>query len=59
MLLMLMCIALVLGFDIGTALASAYGVAVTGTMVLTSSLYLAVQARRWGVPRRWRCRSCS
>lgn len=50
-LLMLMCIALVLGFNSSTALASAYGIAVTGTMVLTSTLYFAVQARRWGLAR--------
>ena len=46
--LALMCIALVLGFQSSTALASAYGIAVTGTMSLTSLLYFAVQARRWG-----------
>ncbi|MET0386307.1 MAG: KUP/HAK/KT family potassium transporter [Polyangiales bacterium] len=51
MLLMIMCIALVLGFRSSTALASAYGIAVTGTMVLTSSLYFAVQLRRWGALR--------
>jgi KUP system potassium uptake protein len=50
-LLMIMCIALVLGFQSSTALASAYGIAVTGTMSLTSVLYFAVQVRRWGVAR--------
>jgi KUP system potassium uptake protein len=50
-LLMIMCIALVLGFQSSTALASAYGIAVTGTMSLTSVLFFAVQAKRWGVTR--------
>jgi KUP system potassium uptake protein len=50
-LLAIMCIVLVLSFNSSTALASAYGIAVTGTMALTSLLYCAVQQRRWGVPR--------
>jgi KUP system potassium uptake protein len=50
-LLAIMCIALVLGFQSSTALASAYGIAVTGTMSLTTLLYFAVQVRRWGVTR--------
>jgi len=49
--LMLLCIALVLGFKSSSALASAYGIAVTGTSSLTSVLFFAVQQRRWGVPR--------
>jgi KUP system potassium uptake protein len=48
-LLMVLCIALVLGFRSSTALASAYGIAVTGTMSLTTVLFFAVQCRRWGV----------
>jgi KUP system potassium uptake protein len=51
LLLMIMCIALVISFQSSTALASAYGIAVTGTMSLTSVLYFAVQYRRWGVTR--------
>ncbi|HKU41199.1 MAG TPA: KUP/HAK/KT family potassium transporter, partial [Polyangiales bacterium] len=39
MLLMVLCIALVVGFRTSTALAAAYGIAVTGTMVLTSILF--------------------
>jgi KUP system potassium uptake protein len=49
--LAILCIALVLGFHSSTALASAYGIAVTGTMSLTSVLFFAVQYKRWGVPR--------
>jgi KUP system potassium uptake protein len=48
MLLMVLCIALVLGFRSSAALASAYGVAVCGTMVLTTLLFVVVQVRRWG-----------
>jgi len=48
-LLMIMCITLVFGFQSSAALSSAYGVAVTGTMSLTSLLFFAVQLRRWGV----------
>jgi KUP system potassium uptake protein len=51
LMLMLMCIGLVLGFKSSMALASAYGIAVTGTMSLTSILFFAVQYRRWGVTR--------
>jgi KUP system potassium uptake protein len=50
--LMLACLGLVLGFRSSTALAAAYGVAVTMTMVITTVLF-AVVARerfRWPVP---------
>jgi KUP system potassium uptake protein len=50
-LLMVLCITLVLTFKSSTALASAYGIAVTGTMALTTVLFFAVQVRRWGVAR--------
>ena len=42
------CVALVLEFKSSTALAAAYGVAVTGTMAITSVLYFVVVRRRWG-----------
>ena len=45
--LMLSCIALVLGFKSSTALAAAYGIAVTSTMVITTLLFYAVERRRW------------
>ncbi len=47
--LMVMCIALVISFRTSTALTAAYGVAVTGTMVLTSLLFAAAVYKRWGV----------
>jgi KUP system potassium uptake protein len=46
-LLMLSCIGLVLGFRSSSALAAAYGVAVTTTMVATSVLFYAVARERW------------
>jgi KUP system potassium uptake protein len=51
-LLMLSCIALVFGFGSSTALAAAYGIAVTSTMVITTILFYAVERRRW----KWRRR---
>jgi KUP system potassium uptake protein len=45
--LMVACLALVLAFQRSTALAAAYGIAVTGTMGITSLLYFAV-TRMWG-----------
>lgn len=50
--LLLACIGLVLGFGSSTALAGAYGVAVTSTMVLTTILYYVVARERWGWRRR-------
>jgi KUP system potassium uptake protein len=46
--LMVACIALVLGFRSSTNLAAAYGIAVTGTMGITSILFFVVARRRWG-----------
>jgi len=45
--LMIGCIALVLGFRSSGALASAYGIAVTMTMVVTTILFVAVTRRLW------------
>jgi KUP system potassium uptake protein len=43
---------IVIGFGSATALASAYGVAVTGTFVLTTILFLAVAVLLWRKPAR-------
>lgn len=51
--LMLACIALVLGFRSSSALASAYGVAVTLTMLITTLLFYKLVRWSWGWPR-WR-----
>ncbi|HSN67924.1 MAG TPA: KUP/HAK/KT family potassium transporter, partial [Thermoanaerobaculia bacterium] len=45
--LMLACIGVVLGFRSATNLASAYGVAVTTTMVITTLLFYVVMRERW------------
>ena len=50
-LLMLACIVLVVGFGSSTKLASAYGIAVTGTMAITSYLYYLVCRHNWGYRR--------
>lgn len=42
------CIALVLSFKSSGSLASAYGIAVTGTMTITSIVYYVVITRTWG-----------
>ncbi len=42
------CIGLVLSFRSASALAATYGVAVTGTMTITSILFAVVARRRWG-----------
>jgi KUP system potassium uptake protein len=47
-LLMVACVALVLSYRSSDALAAAYGIAVTGTMAITSYLYYLVCRRRWG-----------
>ena len=44
----LACIALVLGFKQSTALAAAFGLAVSGTMAITSVAYFAVIRETWG-----------
>jgi KUP system potassium uptake protein len=46
--LMVACIALVLVFQQSGRLASAYGIAVTGTMAITSVLFFTVARERWG-----------
>ncbi|MDQ6886722.1 MAG: potassium transporter Kup [Gemmatimonadota bacterium] len=46
--LMVGCIALVIGFKSSTALASAYGIAVTGTMVITTLLFYVIIRQRYG-----------
>jgi KUP system potassium uptake protein len=48
-LLMVGCLALVLGFQSSSALAAAYGIAVTGTMAITSFLFATIARRlfRW------------
>ena len=45
--LMIACVALVLAFQKSTNLAAAYGIAVTGTMSITSLLFFAVARARW------------
>jgi KUP system potassium uptake protein len=46
--LMVSCVALVLAFQESTKLAAAYGIAVTGTMAITSVLFYVVARSRWG-----------
>ena len=46
--LMVACVALVLGFRSSSNLAAAYGIAVTGTMAITSILFYSVARARWG-----------
>ncbi len=41
------CVLVVLGFKSSSSLGAAYGIAVTGTMAVTSILYGVVAARRW------------
>jgi KUP system potassium uptake protein len=49
--LMLSTVGLVVGFRSSSALAAAYGIAVTSTMVITTLLAYLVARRSWGVPR--------
>jgi len=49
-LLMLSCVALVFAFRSSSNLAAAYGIAVTGTMAITSFLYFLVMRRNWSYP---------
>ena len=54
--LMVSTIVIVIGFGSSTALAAAYGIAVTLTMVITAMLLQVVATERWGWPpasRRW------
>jgi KUP system potassium uptake protein len=46
--LMVACIWLVIGFRSSTNLAAAYGIAVTGTMAITTILFGVVTRERWG-----------
>jgi KUP system potassium uptake protein len=46
--LMIACLALVLSFKSSSNLAAAYGIAVTGTMSITSTLFYFVARERWG-----------
>ena len=46
--LMLGCLALVVNFGSASALASAYGIAVTGAMTITTTLFYAIARHRWG-----------
>jgi KUP system potassium uptake protein len=46
--LMVACLGLVLMFKESSALAAAYGIAVTGTMGITSVVYYVVVTQRWG-----------
>ncbi len=48
--MMVACLALVLAFRESSALAAAYGIAVTGTMTITSLLFAVVMFRRWNWP---------
>ena len=48
--LMLCTILIVIGFGSSTALAAAYGIAVTLTMVITAVLLQVVAVERWGWP---------
>jgi KUP system potassium uptake protein len=48
--LLIACVALVLGFRSSTALAAAYGIAVTGTMGITTVIYFVVITERWKWP---------
>ncbi len=47
-LLLIGCIGLVLGFRTSSALAAAYGIAVTTTMVITSLIFYVVTRVKWG-----------
>jgi len=49
-LLMVACLALVFAFRSSSNLAAAYGIAVTGTMAITSFLYFLVTRRNWKYP---------
>ena len=48
--LMVACLALVVAFGSATKLAAAYGIAVTGTMAITSFLFFRVARRNWKWP---------
>lgn len=48
--LAVLCIALVIGFRRSASLAAAYGIAVTGTMIITTIVYFVVITRTWKWP---------
>jgi KUP system potassium uptake protein len=50
------CVALVMGYQSTANLAAAYGIAVTGTMVITTLLFHTMACDVWGWPR-WRARA--
>ena len=50
---------IVLAFKTGPDIASAYGIAVTGTMLITTMLVLTLAVRSWKWPWRWSCRCSS
>ena len=49
--LMVACLGVVVGFRESSGLAGAYGIAVTGTMTITSVLFFLVITHAWGWPR--------
>ena len=49
--LMVACLGVVIGFRESSGLAGAYGIAVTGTMTITSLLFFLVVTHAWGWPR--------
>ena len=49
--LMVACVGLVIGFQTSTALAAAYGIAVTMTMAITTLIFFRVLTDRWEWPR--------
>jgi KUP system potassium uptake protein len=53
LMLMFLCIGLVLVFESSSRLAGMYGVAVTGTMTLTTILFYEIVRRRFFWPRHW------
>ena len=48
--LMVSCLVVVLGFKSADALGAAYGIAVTGTMAITTLLFVVVASQRWHWP---------
>ncbi len=48
--LMIACLGVVIGFKESSGLAGAYGIAVTGTMIITSLLYFLVLTHNWKWP---------
>jgi len=51
--LMICTVALVAGFQSSSKLAAAYGVAVTSTMIITTTLFFFVMRNRWHWPKVW------